>query len=123
MSREEWPARVFHGAQEDRPGKGGRKASLSQGTLGLVGWFSGYHHHRGRSSLFPLPPAPHLLPEPLYHVSRWGQSEKGNSQQPTWVKVCCVLKLGAKVRCAGLSVSLNDPGFIVISLSCLVAGS
>lgn len=63
-----------------------------------------------------LPSSPHLLPEALYHVSRWGQSEKGNSQQPTWVKVCCVLKLGAKVRCVGFSVSPNHPGLIVISL-------
>lgn len=29
-------------------------------------------------------------------------NEKGNSCQPTWVPVCCVLKLGAKVRFGGI---------------------
>lgn len=62
MSREEWPDRVFQGAQEDRPGKGGRKASVGQGTSGLVGWFLGYHNHWGRSSLFPSPPPGSTVP-------------------------------------------------------------
>lgn len=73
MSREEWPARVFQGAQEDRPGKGERNASVGQGTSGLVDWFSGYHHHRGRSSLFPSPPPGSTVPCQQVGAKREGE--------------------------------------------------
>lgn len=65
-------------------GRGGRGERQSgSGEDRAVGWLPGCQHHGGSFSPLPLHPAPYLLPEPLYQVTRWGQGEKGNSYQPT----------------------------------------
>lgn len=85
---------------------------LVLGLLPLLGWFSP----------LPLHLAPHLLPGPLYQVTRWGQSKKGDSRQAAWGQSCCAMKLGAKsdlgIVCEPhLSrlyfISLSSPAFVM----------
>lgn len=69
-------------AAKESPGEGGEKDSLGQGMAGLPAPL-------GSPSPLPLHRAPHLLPEPLYEVTRWGQGEKRNSHQPLGGRLPC----------------------------------
>ena len=96
-----------------QPAWGGRGGKSGLGASGLVGG-SQAPATPGLFSCLPPPPAPHLLPGPLFQIIRYGQSEKGGSQPAAWVKARCVLKLGAEVGRGGSPGSCSDPGVIVV---------
>lgn len=107
------PAAVFNRVQEDWLGGAGSSA--------LVGWLSGSCLCWGGFSSLPLHLAPRFLPGPLYPVTRWEQSKKGDSHQATRAQSCCAMKLRAKsdlgIICEPhLSrlyfISLSSPAFV-----------